>query len=79
MLWLNAIIIGVELDEENVKLARQNTDAEIIHAAVAATNGFRCYDPSVAPFAFRMDTGDRQVQTITLHTLVDRCGDLSIL
>lgn len=74
MLWPNASIVGVELDEENVKLARQNTNTKIIHAAVAAVDGTRGYDPSAAPFAFRMDTGDRQVQTITLPTLIDICG-----
>lgn len=73
-LWPNATIVGVELDDENVRLARQNTNATIIHAAVAAENGIRYYDPTVAPFAFRLGTGNRQVQTVTLQSLVDMCG-----
>jgi FkbM family methyltransferase len=74
-LWPDAQILGVDLDPGNCAVARVNCQrAEIVHAAVAATQGDLKYSGS-EEWSFRLDpTGDRAVQARPLTDFIDLLG-----
>lgn len=77
----DATIIGVELDVENVKLARRNTeplhDATVIHAGIAAVAGTVTYGLA-STNAYAIGTGgDRSAPALTVADVMpDRQVDL---
>lgn len=56
----DARVLGVELDEDNLAVARRNVeglrDVEVVHAAVSDRDGFVSYDKRAAADAFRVAT-----------------------
>lgn len=70
----NATIVGVELDEQNVRLARRNTarvaGARIIHGGVAASEGVVTYDSADTNAYAISETGDRTAPAITIAALL---------
>lgn len=58
----DARVIGVELDEGNLAVARRNVeglpDVEVVHAAVSHRDGFASYDKREQEDAYRITPGD---------------------
>lgn len=88
-LWPEARIVGLELDEACVELARENAGRVVLgggapvtfqHRAVSAAGGLGSYDPSgrAEAFAFVPSAGDLPpghvcVESVTLDRLVVEC------
>lgn len=69
--WPEALVVGVEMDAENVELAMRNAPgARVIHAAVAGEAGPRTYARG-ASFALRLGEGEEvEVEARTLDEII---------
>jgi len=78
-LYTGARIVGVELDAENVRLAKINTAAmseriTLLHAAIAPTDGLARYSGQEA-WGYRVDDrGDRTAVALSMSSLLGRSG-----
>ncbi len=78
-LYAGARLVGVELDEENVRLARINTaaisgSATLVHAAIAPRDGAVRYAGKEAWGYHIHDEGDRTVAALSMPSLLERSG-----
>lgn len=75
MLYPDAVIFGVEMDAENVVVARRNTADDVICAAVGPCEGIASYPAAAEPWAFSFvgwkkdDQPARQTAGVTLEML----------
>jgi FkbM family methyltransferase len=78
-LYPGARIVGVELDAENVRLARINTaaisdGATLLHAAIWPQDGTVAYSGEAA-WGYRVDRGgERNVDALSMRSLMKTCG-----
>ena len=77
----DALICGVELDEENAALcvrntARWNDRCRLLHAAVAARNGTAQYEREVGihRWGFRIGSGSAPARAMSLDSIVEHFG-----
>lgn len=77
-----ATILGIELDEHNVRLARANTagvpGASIIHGGVATSEGFVTYGAADTNAYAISQAGDRVAPAVTIAGLLEQLGSCAI-
>lgn len=77
-----ARIIGVEMDEDNLALARQNVggleNVELLHGAVSHKDGIVSYNKQAKEDAYRIEYGEvtnpKTVAALTIPSIIQRFG-----
>lgn len=80
-LWQDAIIIGVEMDDENAGMAMRNWPGGriVTGAVVASMDDERGYDPSLPKEAFALGSGpQRPAERYTMRTLLGLFGSAPV-
>lgn len=81
-LYPRARIIGVEMDEDNLALARRNVDGledvELLHGAVSHKDGIVSYNKQAKEDAYRIEYGEvthrKTVKALTIPSILQRYG-----